>query len=274
MSNKTIIVATDFSLSAWNAACYAVDMAMAIKADILLVHIYSLPVAYSDIPLNITEEEIHIDAEKCISDLKGDLSRRANNRIAIHTETRFGFFYDGLVSIGEKVQPFLIVLGSQGKTAAERILFGNHAVRAMRHLPWPSITVPPKARFDAIKKIGLACDFSDAVDKVTVGKLARIVKEFAASLHILYTSKTREFNPEVIFGSGLLQEWLKPIPTEMQFITSENIDEGILEFVETSHIDLLVIIPLHHDLLDRLTHKSHTKQFVLHSTVPVLAIGQ
>jgi len=44
---KTIVVATDFSAVALNAANYAVDMALAIKADILLLHVYQIPVSYS-----------------------------------------------------------------------------------------------------------------------------------------------------------------------------------------------------------------------------------
>ena len=42
---KTIIVATDFSTAALNAAEYAADMALAIQADILLLHISEIPIA-------------------------------------------------------------------------------------------------------------------------------------------------------------------------------------------------------------------------------------
>ena len=43
---KTILVATDFSSVALNATNYAADMALAINADILLLHVYQIPVSY------------------------------------------------------------------------------------------------------------------------------------------------------------------------------------------------------------------------------------
>ena len=48
---KTIIVPTDFSEISNNAAFYAAEMANAIKADILLSHIVSLPMAMSEVSI-------------------------------------------------------------------------------------------------------------------------------------------------------------------------------------------------------------------------------
>ena len=56
---KTIILATDFSSAASNAANYAADMAVALKADLLLLNVPILPVMYGDVPpLNLPEEII------------------------------------------------------------------------------------------------------------------------------------------------------------------------------------------------------------------------
>lgn len=270
---KTIVVATDFSTSARNAACYAADLAAAIKADILLVHIYTIPVAYGEVAVAISDEDIRQDTEESIHTLRDELDRRSGFGVNIETEIEFGTFYNGLAEICEKVQPFLVILGSQGKTAAERFLFGSHAVYAMKHLAWPTISVPPTASFTSIKKIGLACDLSEVLDKAAISKLTRLVSDLKAELHILYTAKTRVFSAKAIFESGLIKDWFKPFNPEIEFIAGEDIDEGILEFVKNSHIDLVVIIPMHHTLIDKLTHKSHTKQFVLHSPVPVMAIS-
>ena len=53
---KTILVATDFSPAALNAANYAADMALAINADILLLHVYQIPVVYLEVPVALNEE--------------------------------------------------------------------------------------------------------------------------------------------------------------------------------------------------------------------------
>jgi len=64
---KTIIVATDFSATALNAANYAADMALAINADMLLLHVYQLPVSYSEIAVPLTEDDIMENAEHVLA---------------------------------------------------------------------------------------------------------------------------------------------------------------------------------------------------------------
>ena len=62
---------------------------------------------------------------------------------------------------------------------------------------------------------------------------------------------------------------LKP---NYHFITDKDTDEGIIDFAEKNHIDLLIVLPKRHGLLDKLIYKSHTKQLVMHSHVPVMAL--
>ncbi|MBK8610684.1 MAG: universal stress protein [Chitinophagaceae bacterium] len=61
-------------------------------------------------------------------------------------------FFHELKEVCERVKPYTVVMGSQGKTAAEHILFGSHATHAIKDLEWPVITVPPNAKYTTIKK--------------------------------------------------------------------------------------------------------------------------
>jgi nucleotide-binding universal stress UspA family protein len=271
---KTILIATDFSPAALNASNYAADMALAIHADILLLHIYSIPVNYSEIPVAITIEELQQNAEKEINGLKEQLVKKTADKLNIATEVRTGVFFEELKTVCESIKPYTVVMGSQGKTATERLFFGSHAVYAMRHLHCPLITVPAGAKFSSVKKIGLACDFDKVVETIPVDEIKTLVNDFGAELHILNTGKQKEFKPEMVFESGLLQEMLMALKPEYHFITNRNTEEGIIDFAEKNHIDLLIVLPKRHGLLDKLVHKSHTKQFVLHSHVPVMAIHQ
>ena len=269
---KKILVASDFSSAASNAADYAADMALAIDADILLLNVYHIPVSYSEIPAVINPVDLQQDAEKNISDLKDRLIRKTTGKLNITTEVRSGLFSEELKAVCERINPYAVVMGSQGTTAAERLLLGSHTVHAMKHLVWPLLTVPPKVKFSSIKKIGLACDFDKVVDTTPVDEIKTLVNDFHAELHILNTGKKEVFKPELVFESGLLQEMLVALKPEYHFITDENTDEGIMDFAEKNHIDLLVVLPKRHSLLEKLLLKSHSKQLVLHSHVPVMAL--
>ena len=157
---KTILVATDFSSSARNAARYAADMAFAINADILLLHVYQITVYYDESSVAMSKEDSRQDAEININELKEQLFLKTCGQLNIETEVRPGTFYQELKAVCDRIKPYAVVMGSQGTTAPERFFFGSHTVHAMKHLTWPLISVPPEAIFSSVKKICLACDFS------------------------------------------------------------------------------------------------------------------
>lgn len=269
---KTILVATDFSPAAYNAAKYAADMATVIDASIFLLHVFQLPISYSEVPLTVTEGEMMQQAEVAMDDLKEKIMAKTANKIKVESEVRMGVFYRELKTSCEQINPYTVIMGSQGTTATDRLLFGGHTVHAMKHLMWPLITVPNGASFAEIKKIGLTCDFDKVVNTMPVEEIKTLVNDFHAELHILNTGKQTAFDPNIVFESGLLQEMLENVKPNYHFITSDHVDEGIINFAEKNSIDLLIVLPKRHGLFENLVHKSHTKQMVLHSHVPVMAL--
>lgn len=271
---KTIIVATDFSSAATNAVIYATDMAVTLHADLLLVHVWKLPVSYDGMATPVLADDLMEDAKKNMKALELQFAHYSKRKINIDSKIIVGDFFIEFEKICNKIKPHVVVLGSQGTTAAERTVFGSHTVHAMKNINWPVITVPAGASFSAIKKIGLACDFRQVQDVVPADELRTLVKEFGASLHIINTGKKEAFDPGIVFQSKVLQDMIGDLKPDYHFIESENLDEGIMNFAEKNKIDLLIVLPKRHTLLDKLIHKSHTKQLVLHSHVPVLALHE
>lgn len=269
---KTILVATDFSPASVNAANYAADMALSIGAGLMLLNVYSVPVSYGELPVVMDMEGLQANADRELNKIKELLNNRTGRRLHIRTAARMGDFFQELKTLCEQVNPYAVILGSQGTTAAQRFLFGSHATYAMKHLAWPLITVPPGASFREIKKIGLACDFNAVLDSIPVEEIKRLMSDFNAELHILHTGKRETFDPDMVFESGMLQELLGKMKPKYHFINNEHIDDGIIEFAEQNQIGLLVTLPKRHNLVERLLHKSHSSQLVLHSHVPVMAL--
>jgi nucleotide-binding universal stress UspA family protein len=271
---KTIIVATDFSAAAENAARYAAQMALILDAKLILLHVYQIPAAYMEVPVLISEDEMGRTAQNNLDSLKQDLAATTGFKLDIETQLSMGVFFLELKTLCEEADPYVVVMGSQGTTSAERLFFGSHTVNAMKQLNWPLITVPPSVKFDAIKKIGFACDFEKVMDSTPVDEIKTLVNDFNAELHVLNTGKQKVFNPNIVFESGLLQEMLAGLKPSYHFTTNPDTDEGIMDFAERNHLDLLIVLPKRHGLVERLVHKSHTKELVLHSHVPVMALHQ
>ncbi len=271
---KTILVTTDFSTSATNAVNYAADMAISLNANLLLFHVYQMPVIYSEVPVAVNEVDMMAAAEKDLRTLRDEITNQRNGKLHIETEVKMGVFFYELKNLCDAIKPYLVVMGSQGTSATERLLFGSHTVYAMKHLKWPLMTVPPESHFSSIKKIGLACDFNKVIDTTPIEDIKTLVNDFKAEIHVINTGKETVFDPDIVYESGLLQEMLQGLSPKYDFVSSDNVDEGIIDFAEKNDIDLLLVLPKRHGLLEKLTTQSHTKKLVLHSHVPVMALHQ
>ena len=271
---KKILVATDFSPAAMNAAEYAAEMALYISSDIHLLNVFDLPQNYGDTPTIINPEDLRKEAEKDIRAQREQLIRKTNDKVNITTEVRMGALSNELETICERINPYAVVMGSQGKTAAERIFIGSNTVHEVKHLNWPLLAVPRSVSFSGIKKIGLACDFDNVLDEFPIEEIKLLVNDFKAELNVLNIRKQKEVDQEVKLESGILKKMLANLNPRYHFIANKNIDECILGFAEKHHLDLLIVLPKRHSLLESLVHKSHSKQFVLHSMVPVMAIHE
>ena len=274
---KTIIVPTDFSPVSINAMNFAVNMAQAVDASIMLLHVYTIPVSYSEVPIILVSvEEMKKSSEAQLEELKKNIDHITSGKVKVYTESRMGNTVDELVEICKKIEPFAIVMGAKGKTSIEKVVFGSTTLTAIRHLTWPVICVPPGKKYgNGIKKIGFACDFKQVVETTPVKFILQMVKEFHAELHILNVDyKEKHFRPETPEQSFLLHNLLEEIKPQYHFINNPDIEDGINEFAETNNLDLVIAIPKKHKLLEGIFRPSSTKQLVFQSHIPVMCVHE
>ena len=274
---KTLIVPTDFSPAAANAMKFAVDMATNINASVMLFHVYQVPVSMSDVPIvMVSAEELRRSSETKLQELKYDLKHTNGGKIKIYTEARMGDVSDELEDVCKHIQPFAVIMGTNGASSVERILFGSTTLTAIRHLTCPVIVVPPGKEYgNGIRKIGFACDFEKVIESTPVKFLKTIVKEFGAELHVLNVDhENKHFKPETPEESILLHTLLEDLNPRYHFIDNADIEDGINDFVDNYNIDLLITIPKKHRLLDSLFKNSSTKQLVTQSHVPVMCVHE
>lgn len=274
---KTIIIPTDFSPAADNAVNYGVDMALAIDASVVLLHVYNIPIALGDVPVALLSvDELKSAAETNIAQLKKNLEHVTSGKLKIYAETRLGNIVDELEEMTKNIHPFAVVMGTTGLSAVERTLFGSNTLTAIKHLTCPVICVPKGKEYgNGVQKIGLACDFKEVVETTPVAEIKEFVKEFHAQLFVLNVDyDNRQFNAETPQQSALLHTVLEEVHPEYHFITHKDIENGINDFAETHNLDLLIAIPKKHKLLDGLFRKSSTKQLVFESHVPVMCVHE
>lgn len=276
---KTIILPTDFSPVATNAMNYAVDMAIELNASLLLFHVYQVPVSYNNntdevapLPVIDISELEKINNERLAS-LKEELEHITSGKIKIVTQVKMGVLVNELEALCESVEPFAVVMGNKGAGLIERLLVGSSALSTIKHLNWPVLIVPPGATFKGLKKIGYACDFKKLSDTVPVEVLKGWSQTFGAELEVLNVGYNKDSSGnKTKEQEDILRLILGELNPKFFFINSPDVEKGIHEFAESNNIDLLIVVPKKHNLLESLFQKSHSKDLVFHSRIPILSV--
>lgn len=274
---KTIIVPTDFSPVAINAMNYAVNLASAINASIHLLHVFQIPVSYdnTDIPLPLIDiqelEKIH---QERINELKEQVDKNTAGKIKVEAIVKPGDFIDGLQELSRSLQPFAVVMGTKGAGFVERLLVGSSTLAAIRHLSVPVLVIPPGASFHGIQRIGFACDFKKVAERTPVAPIREWVNTFNAEFHVLNVDEKDKNVRDTAGESVVLHALLDDLKPRYAFIDNPEVEKGINFFAEEKDLDLLIVIPRKHRLLEALFQKSHTKNLAFHSHIPILSIQE
>ena len=273
---KTIIVPTDFSAISNNATDYAVDLAKETGCSILLFYAYQLPVSVTDVPIVLVSiEDLKKNSENKLQEAKKSLEKRTGDQIKIYAEAKLGDTVDELEDLCNKIKPFAVVMGTKGATGVERVFFGSTTLGTIKHLTWPVIVVPPQKKYSSIKKIGFACDFREVLNTTPTEFIKDFVKEFNAELHILNVDhKNTHFKDTTPEESLLLHTMFEDLNPVYDFIEDENIEAGIEKFAEKNKLDLVITIPKKHKLIESFFRKSHTKDLIFHSHLPIMCVHQ
>lgn len=273
---KTLIVPTDFSPVSINAMNYATELALNIDASLLLLHVYQVPMMISEVPVAaVSIDEMQTSSELQLADMKSSIEHISSGKLKVYTEARLGDTMDEIQTVCESIQPFAVVMGTHGASGFERVLLGSTTLTAIRHLKWPVIAVPPGTVFKKVKKMGLACDFKDVVSSTPITFIKQFANEFRAELHVLNVDQNNHyFIPDSNLESGYLDSLLQDLHPRYHFLQKEDVVDAITEFSETNNLDLVIVIPKKHKLLEGIFHKSSSAGLVKHSHVPVIAIHE
>lgn len=186
-----IITATDFSCVAQNAVNYACNMASDLKADVLVVHTFIMPVMFSDVPM----------PSGLISEAQNDADRQVAETVAKLSATYPGTHITGRASYGNIVDTLneyantdanalMVVIGNSSATASnswpDSVLLDS-----FRMLRFPVLGVPENASYRPVKKVLFAFDNKPRGSDVAVLQLAILQKPPVASFTCSMPRKTR-----------------------------------------------------------------------------------
>ncbi|HEX2534621.1 MAG TPA: universal stress protein [Chitinophagaceae bacterium] len=256
----TVIVPTDFSQVANNAAQYAAQMLTGqYEARIVLYHVYERE--------NEAEE-----VEKYLGKLKDQLAQSGIVKIETRCEESTDFI-GSLDRLARHLDAQLVVMGITGKSRIEQVFLGSNTLKMVEKNACPVLIIPPSAQYTEVKNVAMATDLKDVETAVPVVPIKNVLDIFRPSLHIVnvnsdhYVSLTEEF----LGQRAQLQDMFREYRPEFYFIGTYDLHETVQQFIIDKDIDLLVTVPRRHTLLSSFFKTSNTRRLVYESSIPILA---
>ncbi len=142
MDIKKILCPTDFSETSEKALEYAIFLATAHSAELVLLHVVDHLQGFDHYEiLALTPMEIAQKMEKRANENLDDLVNRAQGTVAVHKAVRNGKTSVEICEAAREEQADVIVIGSHGRTGLSHVLIGSVAETVVRHADCPVLVV-------------------------------------------------------------------------------------------------------------------------------------
>ncbi len=283
---RTIIVPTDFSNPSKNAARYALNLAIGLKADIHLCHAYSIPAEspmMGEVPWTLMQlPDVKTDAEKALKKLAKALETKENKILGdnpglFKPAITWSAEQKDLVSLihekTKETEAMLVVMGMTGSGKLNRLLFGSSSLKMINESKYPLLIVPHHHRYRKMEKIAFATDLNKRHQK-TAQYVARFAEYFDAELMVSYVTGFSDLIDE----KGYLhkkEEFIKNIDGKVTYLPIEvvgvNTGLGVLRYKD---VDLVVMGHERKSFFERVTTGSHSATLARKVQMPLMIIPE
>jgi nucleotide-binding universal stress UspA family protein len=270
---KTIIVPTDFSENAANACEYAIGLAKETGAKVILFHAFHVPVPATDMPVMVvTPEELEIENRRKL-EMDASALRGQHAGVSIEIATRAGFAVEEISAIAKEVNADLIVMGIHEMGTIDELLIGSTTTDVMDKTHCPVLVIPANVKFVKPQTIALASDLKDLSDSCSLDIVKELAHLFHAKLDVLTVVKPGKTPSVKEAAAGIrLEHRLEDIDHTHHFPVSDNVQEGIKNYVDQFAPGMLVMVHRKHNFFEKLFGESTTQKAAFHTHIPLLAM--
>lgn len=277
---QTILVPTDFSETAKNAAHYAIQLANAIKAEkVILYNAYQIPVSAD--PMMPTLQLFNLEEIKSVSQeglahfAREVQAFAAGSHVTIETLSEFNVLAEGIADVIDRTGASIIVMGITGGDKVDEVLVGSNTISVSKHAHVPVLIIPSDCNYTPIQEVVLACDLKQVVQTTPVQPIKDLLQLTGAHFSVVnISSEKQQLSGDAAFQSLLLDTLFQEQQPQYHFVENTVFTEGIHQFLARHPTDLLITIPKKHGWFEGLFRRSHTKQLAFHSHVPLMVVHE
>jgi hypothetical protein len=262
---KKLLLITDLSEASVNTYRYGLQLANALKAEIVLLY------CSAENALTMTEQFRYIQKLRSYADrFANEATSKTAKMPSVECFVTPGEPVNAIANMVETHQIDLLV---SGENFLEN-LKSETPLPLQQLIPCPAILVPEGVEFKKIKEIVFATDFTDQDVEVATGicKLAEDLKANVSFLHF-YPKVERPRRAEILHKGEELVSKIN-CQTSLHLIEEDDLLEGLNDFAEKHRADLFVLATQDTHLLQQYFQDTYRKTQAYHTRIPLLNLYQ
>jgi len=273
---KKILVPTDFSDTANKARDYAIQLAQLTSAEIILLNTFHIPCSGASAGTLVNLDKIALEESEKAMELQIEYVNSNYSDIKVSSLCRAGLLVDSVKTMTRDGEFSLIVMGTKGASDFVGSVLGSNTSALIGSIKTPIITVPGKTTFNFPKRIVVANDLMESGEERLFEVLKDIAIDTYSSIDFLFIVKEDDQTESKIqrLKSAEFDNKFDAQYHPFHFRENENVEEGILDYIENNDFDLLVVVSHQRGFWEGLFHKSISKSLVKHSTIPILVLPE
>lgn len=257
---KNILIPFDFSEVSQNALEYAVKFSdLDPSINLYLLHIPDG---------SLQKDQIHEKFQKVIKKYDSPLNP------GISTLLRNGELVPSIVNVQKELDIDLVIMGTHGAELDEEDLV-TRTSRLVHEADLPVLVIPESFKKFRLESIILSMGQEEIYDRSPLYLLLEVSRRFKARVHVLTVQKTPvevSYSEVDESNENTLQYFLEMFYSHHSFAENEDIEKGILDYIEKNDIDMLAIMPNTHLKNGVASEGRLTRFLTLHTNVPLLVL--
>lgn len=271
---EAILIATDFSQPATNAAHYAARLSAQLKANYLvLYHAYKLPVSRGTEESVLLVEKMQESKEELLSELRDALLPMVNKETLILTKADSLPLEIGVNSLANSCEAKLLIIGSE-RNIFKKLLMGRSTKKLLKSCNLPMLIVPPQVKFEPIRKIVMACDLKDVAATIPIARFINLINSFQTVLTVVNISNPDRTLPttDEEYEQDVFYDLFAELDPTIHYIDGNDVSKGVLDYADQMDTQLIAVVAKKHSFIERMTKTSVSEELVATSEIPVLVI--
>src|SRR5690606_29721477 len=267
---KNILLPTDFSPNARNAAAYALQFFRETPCTFHLLHVLPVPASDLGVTYLTTSPKIQGKFDELLSWLN---SIRTNPQHHFTITFKANFLIEAVRSQVQEKNIDLILMGTKGATNMKGIVIGRNTSDVMMKVKCPMLAISENAVYKNPEEILFPTDYKIPYEGKLLNTLYEVVQHSKASVKVLelFTSDG-EPTPEQKLNKKLLQSFFAPYEPSLQTYYPSRDDGTQQLFNGKNRSDMIVMAAKNLNVCHKMLRNHQSNQIPFIKQLPLLIL--